>query len=137
MNTVEARLEQLTQDMGVTIVETPKLECVFNACFHLPSRTIIVHSGLDPATRTCAIAHELGHAYYGHDCSTPGAERQADEWAARGLMTLEMVEAVSVECEGSAAAMAAELGVTPVILEVWMRLYRAGRIARRRCAAMC
>lgn len=131
MNTVEARLERLIQDMGITIVETPKLEMSLNACFHLQTSTIIVNSGLDPATRTCAIAHELGHAYYGHDCSTSFAEYQADQWAAQNLLTLDMVKTTSAECDGMPALIAAELGVTPELLATWMRLYEAGRIHRQ------
>ena len=33
------------------------------------------------------IAHELGHAAYGHTVSDAKAERQADEYAARLLIT--------------------------------------------------
>lgn len=30
----------------------------------------------------CVLAHELGHAYYGHTVTTPATEKQADERAA-------------------------------------------------------
>lgn len=36
--------------------------------------------------RRSVIAHELGHAYYGHDCDTQRAEDQADAFAARLLI---------------------------------------------------
>ncbi|MDK6808157.1 hypothetical protein QP365_11370 [Corynebacterium aurimucosum] len=32
----------------------------FNACCHRSTNTVIVRTGLDPATRACAIAAELG-----------------------------------------------------------------------------
>lgn len=128
MSPVEAALETLAHTMGITVIETSKLGSTLNACFHPPTQTIFIKIGLDPVTRRCAIAHELGHAHYGHDCSTPGAERQADEWAAQQLLDVGDVEVVGWECEGSAAAMAAELGVTPHLLDLWMRMYERGRI---------
>lgn len=128
MSPVEAALETLAHNMGITVIETSKLGSTLNACFHPPTQTIFIKIGLDPVTRRCAIAHELGHAHYGHDCSTPGAERQADEWAAQQLLDVGDVEVVGWECEGSAAAMAAELGVTPHLLDLWMRMYERGRI---------
>lgn len=128
MSTVERRLERLIADAGVRIVETGRLTRSLNACYHEPSRTIIVRWGLDPVTRVCAIAHELGHAHYGHDCSSARAEREADEWAARALLTVDLVEDAGRECDGAACAIAAELGVTPALLELWMQMYQAGRI---------
>lgn len=128
MSSVEAALESLSHEMGITVIETSKLGSTLNACFHPPTQTIFIKIGLDPVTRRCAIAHELGHAHYGHNCSTPGAERQADEWAAQQLLDVGDVEAVGLECEGSAAAMAAELGVTPHLLVLWMGMYERGRI---------
>lgn len=128
MSPVEAALETLAHTMGITVIETSKLGSTLNACFHPASQTIFIKIGLDPVTRRCAIAHELGHAHYGHNCSTPGAERQADEWAAQQLLDVGDVEAVGLECEGSAAAMAAELGVTPHLLVLWMEMYERGRI---------
>lgn len=128
MSPVEAALETLAHTMGITVIETSKLGSTLNACFHPPTQTIFIKIGLDPVTRRCAIAHELGHAHYGHDCSTPGAERQADEWAAQQLLDVGDVEVVGLECEGSAAAMAAELGVTPHLLVLWMGMYERGRI---------
>ncbi|MBG9260218.1 ImmA/IrrE family metallo-endopeptidase [Corynebacterium belfantii] len=128
MSPVEAALETLAHTMGITVIETSKLGSTLNACFHPPTQTIFIKIGLDPVTRRCAIAHELGHAHYGHDCSTPGAERQADEWAAQQLLDVGDVEVVGWECGGSAAAMAAELGVTPHLLVLWMGMYERGRI---------
>lgn len=130
MSPVEAALESLSHEMGITVIETSKLGSALNACFHPASQTIFIKIGLDPVTRRCAIAHELGHAHYGHICSSPGAERQADEWAAQQLLDANDVAAVGLECEGSPAAMAAELGVTPHLLALWMRLYNQGRIQR-------
>lgn len=136
MTPVEAALETLAHSMGITVIETSKLGSTLNACFHPSSQTIFIKMGLDPVTRRCAIAHELGHVHYGHECSTPGAERQADEWAAQQLLNLNDVETVGWDCDGSPSAMAAELGVTPHLLKVWMKLFSAGRISATPCAIL-
>jgi Zn-dependent peptidase ImmA (M78 family) len=41
---------------------------------------------LTPSERRTTIAHELGHAHYGHTCSTPAHERKAEIFAARLLI---------------------------------------------------
>lgn len=131
MSSVEANLDALAQDMGITVIETSKLGSSLNACFHPSTRTVFVRLGLDPATRTCAIAHELGHAHYGHSCSMQRAEREADEWAARKLLDYDQVEKAGRECDDSIPAIAAELSVTPKLLRLWFEMYRAGKIQQR------
>lgn len=128
MSQIERRLEKLIDDAGIRIVETGRLSSDLNACYHEPSQTIVIRWGLDPVTRRCAIAHELGHAYYGHDCSSQRAEREADEWAAKQLLTVDMVETAGASCDGAPSLIASELGVTPGLLSTWMRMYEAGRI---------
>lgn len=41
---------------------------------------------LTPNERRTTIAHELGHAYYGHTATNPARERQADTYAAELLI---------------------------------------------------
>lgn len=41
---------------------------------------------LTPSERRSVVAHELGHAHYGHRCDTAVTERQADRYAARLLI---------------------------------------------------
>ena len=124
---VEKRLIELIDASGVRLIETSELHRRFNACWHQPSQTVYVRWGLDPVTRRCAIAHELGHAHYGDECSSPGAERRADRWAASKLLDADAVFRAARDCDGAASLVAAELGVTPRLLEAWMELYRAGR----------
>ncbi len=128
MSNVEARLETLAQTIGVNVVESNKLGSFLNACFHKSTQTIIVRRSLDPATRKCAIAHELGHAHYGHDCSSPRTKREADESAARLLVDYHNMEQIAYEFGWPPPEICAELGVTPVLFEVWNRLYAAGKI---------
>lgn len=134
MTNAEDRLADLLVEVGVNLVETEKLDIRFNAVYHADSRIVIVRLGLDPATRLCAIAHELGHSVNGDSCSSPRAERLADEWAAKNIIDGSIVEDVAQDCGGAPSAIAAELGVTPHLLRVWMQLYEAGRIDTYDCA---
>ena len=53
--------------MGTTIVESNRLDASYNVVFYRPGQTVYVRAGLDPITRTCAIAHELRYAHYPHN----------------------------------------------------------------------
>lgn len=123
-----ADLENLATTMGIRIVESNRLDRRLNACWHAPSQTIFVRYNLDPVTWRCAVAHELGHAHNGDECSTERAERAADEYAARTLLDLHNVMEASYYNDGAPSAVAAELGVTPHLLSVWQQMYAAGRI---------
>ena len=134
MSLIEDRLHALLDEQGVELVETGRLDARYNACFHAGSRTIVMRAGLDPVTRVCAIAHELGHVANGDTCSSPRAERLADEWAAQHLVDGDRIEDIATDCGGAPSAIAAELGVTPHLLNVWMRLFDAGRVSTFSCA---
>lgn len=134
MSNVEDRLQDLLVERGVSLVETDMLDARFNAVYYAESQIIIVRSTLDPVTRVCAIAHELGHAVNNDSCSSSRAERLADEWAARNIIDPTIVEDVAQDCGGAPSAIAAELGVTPHLLSVWMQLFEAGRINTVSCA---
>lgn len=126
MSVVEERLESRLEELGVSLVERSDLRVDLNACYHDETRSIVVQWGLDPVTRRCAIAHELGHAEFGHDCSSPRAEREADEYAARLLIDNSDVERIAYETGWSPPEICAELGVTPHLFQVWSRLYSRG-----------
>lgn len=128
MSVVEERLEARLEELGVALIERPDLRVDLNACYHDGSRSIIVRWGLDPVTRRCAIAHELGHFHYGHDCSSPRAKRDADEYAAKLLISYSDVSRIAHESGWTPPEICAELGVTPALFEVWSRLYAAGKI---------
>lgn len=49
-------------------------------------RRIYLNLALTPFERRSTLAHELGHAHYGHNCSTPRAEAQARAFAAQLLI---------------------------------------------------
>lgn len=128
MTSQESRLEQLLEKHEISLIETSRLRPTLNACWHKPSRTIYLRKGIDPTTRRCAIAHEIGHALHEDDCSSPRAERDADKFAAKTLISATEVEILACELDGSPAALAAALGVTPHLLGVWGDMYSRGEI---------
>lgn len=51
------------------------------------SKNIVLHVNLSPRELLSVLAHEVGHAVYGHDrADIPFFERAADQWAARALI---------------------------------------------------
>ena len=44
------------------------------------------------------------------------------------LLDVQLVETVAQECDFTPSLIASELGITPHLLNTWMRLYHAGRI---------
>ena len=118
---IEQQLENLAVVMNVQLVHSKRLDISLNAAWHPTTRTILIRHNLDPATRVCAIAHELGHAHYGHNCSAPRFEYQADRWAAKQLLDGRVTHDLLREYRTRPGALAAELGVTPKLLNLWLK----------------
>lgn len=117
-------LDHLAEVMGVRVVESPDLRADLNALYIHHRRRIIIRPDLDPYTRRAALAHELGHAYYGDDqADDPRLERRADQWAARLLITPESYAHAEHLHGPHAGAIAWELGVTPDLVRVWRGLH--------------
>lgn len=73
---------------------------------------------LTPIEQRCIVAHELGHAWHGHDCSTPRAEREADIYAADLLIDAsELANLDQLELHDH--DIADELRVTPDVLATY------------------
>lgn len=49
-------------------------------------RVIVLRIGMTKAQTRSVLAHELGHAYYGHECDRGPEDRQADKYAAQLLI---------------------------------------------------
>ena len=88
---------------------------------------ISLRDDLSDIGRRCTLAHELGHAYYRH--APVGGylgqrqERQADEFAARILIS-PAEYALAEQIQGTDLyALAEELGVTAHIVEVWRKCH--------------
>lgn len=88
------------------------------------SRRISLRDDLDPVQERCTLAHELGHARYGH----PGGhdmhhETQADEYAAN-LLVSPAEYALAEQVYGpSPPRLAAELSITVHILTTWQCIW--------------
>lgn len=84
-----------------------------------PARhTIYLDLTLTRAQFIETLAHELGHAYYGHDCSSPQSERQA--WRRAALLTVDPDGYREAEalCPGT-KAIAARMELTEPLVAAW------------------
>lgn len=95
-------------------------------------RTISLRADLPARARRCTLAHELGHAVLGHDAGpdlprwvVEKQERAADRWAAETLISEDDYKSAEAALGPHPGAIAAELGVTVHLLEVWRAPRRA------------
>lgn len=82
-------------------------------------RLITLKPGLGLAQRRSTLAHELGHAAYGHHGHHPKTERIADRWAARSLLSVDMVISharIAVETR----ELSANMDVMPWVLDAFV-----------------
>ncbi|WP_207632094.1 ImmA/IrrE family metallo-endopeptidase [Occultella kanbiaonis] len=85
---------------------------------------IVLSTRLTGPQALSTFGHELGHAHYGDEESTPPAERRADRHAARLLITPGDYAAAEAVAGPHAGAIARELGITRHLVEVWQDLRR-------------
>lgn len=133
-STGDVHLDQWAAELGVVIVETSRLHPSLNACYHHGARRVFVSGRIDGVTRRCAIAHELGHAVYGHERAederySKRQEDQADLWALGQLITVESYRLAELTVGHHPGAIAAELRVTPDYVQLWRLLYERKSIA--------
>lgn len=89
-------------------------------CYVPDLRRIYFDLSLTAAERRSAVAHELGHAHYGHDCDTDANERQADAYAAALLIDPQWyaeLEQISHDAEW----IAEEMNVAPWVIVDYRR----------------
>lgn len=113
--------------IGVTVHVSHLTDCL--GLYDHRTREIHIDFGLTPIEQRCVAAHELGHAVYGHDCSTLRAEREADIYAADLL--IDAAELAALDQVGlHDHDIADELDVTPDVLATYRthHMQRLGRI---------
>lgn len=95
-------------------------------CWFPERRTISLRRNLGACARRCTLAHELGHAVLDHTAGdglpewvVEKQERAADRWAAEHLISEDAYRSAETALGPHAGAIAAELGVTVHLLEVW------------------
>lgn len=87
------------------------------------SDTIVVRSGLPVIGDRSALAHEIGHAAYGHSSDSAKHEKQADRFAAVNLIDFDKcLDAMRATPDEYKVAL--ELGVTRRILRAFLNLHR-------------
>lgn len=75
-------------------------------------RAIVVDGSMAPIQLKSTLAHELGHAFHGHEYTTPRTEREASEWGAR-VMIRGCKFWLATRMYDTPQEVAAELGVLP------------------------
>lgn len=112
--------EALAFEMGVRVVQDRLPKGWLGAYGH-ESRTITLAPGLDldPVRYRCVLAHELGHAHYGHTADDgPEGERLANKFAAELLIRLDdYLDAMSTSAEIQETAQL--LGVLPWVVRAF------------------
>ena len=88
-------------------------------------RMIVLRQGLSVPQLRSTLAHEIGHAWYGHGCDSAAEERQAYAFAARLLIDRARYDDLAQQ-HPDREQLAAALEVTPTIID-W---YRATTLVR-------
>jgi Zn-dependent peptidase ImmA (M78 family) len=120
-------LEQLARVMGVRVV-VGTLPNDWQGAYHHATRTITMAPGLREADRQkydCVLAHELGHAHYGHTAvnrRSTRAEILADRFAARLLIPCEKWVAAHAAVGPNERLLAHRLGVMRWVVRSYMDL---------------
>ena len=85
------------------------------------TKTIVLNRTMTSAQTTATLAHEVGHAVFGDRATTPRLERRASEFGAALIITPRQYAAAEELVGCHTGALAAELGVTPHLIEAWRR----------------
>lgn len=114
------RLEAYAESIGVRIREAPVPAGWWGVYDHR-HRLITLEPGLGLAQRRSTLAHELGHATYGHHGHTPKTELIADKWAARKLLNVDLL-LDHAKANADVRELAANLEVMPWVIETFVDL---------------
>lgn len=120
------RLRQIAAQMEVQIVEG-ELPGRRRGMYSHSRRLIVLREGLSYPRARSSLAHELGHASYGHEPATDivthtRQERLADEWAAKALINPVEYELTEAMYGPHIGLLANQLDVTPKMIRVWQGL---------------
>ena len=122
--TTDHNLEQLAAQLGAVIVTHDGGEKGRYYC----NGIISLRRGLGPKNYRCTLAHELAHHALDHDPAATGwvhdrQERQANEWAARLLISPTEYQQAETLYGPQPQLLAHELGVTVKVLKTWTSIY--------------
>ncbi len=127
------RLDQLLRhcaDLGIEVVwrdlgETRRGE------YHHERRTIVLSSRLTATQQVSCLAHELGHARFGHGSSSPANEQRAWDYAAALVISPDEYALAEERVGHHPCALALELAVTPALIEAWQHWWRRVGVSSR------
>ncbi len=120
-------IEAYANTLGITVAYRPLPDHLPPAWWNPRSKTITAREGLPRRKVRSLIAHELGHAHYGHTISTPKAERQADQYAAQLLINADDYRRAEAAYGTSIEKLAYELDVTPSLIVAWRREHETSK----------
>lgn len=112
-------LEDIANHLRVRVITEPPLVGQLGEYDHY-RRTIRLHPRLSGLLQTSVLAHELGHAAYGHTTSTPLTEQQADHFA-QWLQVPFCDYLTATAAHPTAQGVAHELGVLPATITDYAR----------------
>ncbi|MEH0147430.1 ImmA/IrrE family metallo-endopeptidase [Corynebacterium sp. Q4381] len=124
---LELKLLRLAEDLDVRVEDDigQHLQRGHLGGWFPDERLILIRTGLGPRNRIHTLAHELGHAASddpaGHQSRY---EMRADLYAANLLINPQEYAELEMIYDGHPGAIAAELGVTIHLLEVWQATRR-------------
>lgn len=109
----------MAESVGIFVAWRP----LRRAAYIQHSASLVVLSTRAPQWKArCALAHELGHEHHQHawsrDHDQARDEREADQYAARLLITADDYAVAEELCGSHAGALARELGVTRRLVEL-------------------
>lgn len=115
MSPIDLHLLDLADAGGITI-EYTRLPADRDGDYHHATRTIRLRPSMHARKHRSILAHELGHAAYGHTPTQFGPrhgkqERAAEEWAALRLIRIDDYRLAEHIHDGHLGAMALDLGV--------------------------
>lgn len=99
-------LEAHVTTLGVTVEYHPLTGHGLFGYYMKAANLIVINNAAPPAYQVYTLAHELGHAYQGHECDTGYAEHYADLYAAELLIKPAAYKAAEAEADGNPVGIA-------------------------------
>lgn len=107
--------------LGIEVIHRPIRTA--NGRWFPDHNLIVIRSGMKAAWDRSTLAHELGHASYGHCDDRPKHEVQADRFAADNLIEFDELTEL-MKWTPDSARLANELMVTTRLLRVYLNVHR-------------
>lgn len=119
-------LDTVVQSLGVRVREAPTPKGTWGI-YDKPRHLITISPGLNQAQYRSTLAHELGHARYGHHGHHPKTEKLADKWAAKKLITFDLL-LEQAQFTLATSEIAAQLNVMPWVVEAFVNTLNAKQV---------